>query len=391
MSRIRIGWGATLSIAALAAATLVGAACLLPAGTVAEANPPPPAQLATSSTKPPLFAASRFPPQRPAPADMILDWPRKLETEKPHPRNSTGEVEGPGTRSDEEEETVTNSGGRPRVKPEQVLAWRKQYPFRSLAGRLSYEAARAPKSSPPMTPQVEQSLHFPGGSIPGVLAANARKSSPPNTPQVEPPPSGEPVIVVMSMRGESFRLLHEEKVELFVAQSGFGSYRWPSFQERSSRFYELPEPEPIPLAKLPEGSEAGPMLALPATRAAAQAAGGVAQTMPSGEEIQSVHFWSSESFVNPESFGYVKNVENVVGFKSHAFRHKPGMPIDYARFVPLDAKPRSPQKQWELTRLELTSLLKHDTPRVYVSEHLPRMEELSSKRTRSASCTPEKT
>ena len=35
-----------------------------------------------------------------------------------------------------------------------------------------------------------------------------------------------------------------------------------------------------------------------------------------------------------------------------------------------------------MTRLELVSLLKHDTPKVYVAEHLPNMEELRDAETR---------
>ena len=40
------------------------------------------------------------------------------------------------------------------------------------------------------------------------------------------------------------------------------------------------------------------------------------------------------------------------------------------------------KEQWQIRRLELVSLLKHAEPAVYLSEHLPRMDELKKARTR---------
>jgi hypothetical protein len=54
----------------------------------------------------------------------------------------------------------------------------------------------------------------------------------------------------------------------------------------------------------------------------------------------------------------------VIGFVSHGF-HEP-------QWVGREAPPA-----WVLERLELVSLLKFDEPRVYVLDHLPRMDQLS--------------
>lgn len=250
--------------------------------------------------------------------------------------------------------------GPPKVTAEQVLAWRKQYPFQSLAGRLDYEAERAPKTSPPMTPDVAQRVKL--------------------EPQVG---SGS----IGKVRSESFRLLHEERVEDFVAQSGFGVARMPT-AERGPRYYALPEVPKLPLAKLPEnranGSPDDEILTLPLTREAARATGGVTRWMPTWNDMQWFHWTGATSFSDWESLGYVKSIDAVVGFSSHAFRRFPVPPSDLAQFVSRSESERNP-KYWKLVRLELVSLLKHETPRVYLSDYLPRMKDLSSQRTRELS------
>jgi hypothetical protein len=55
----------------------------------------------------------------------------------------------------------------------------------------------------------------------------------------------------------------------------------------------------------------------------------------------------------------------VAGFIAHAFHHPPLASLE------------DPQK-WTIDRLELVSLLHFDEPRVYLLDHLPRMDQLSS-------------
>lgn len=266
--------------------------------------------------------------------------------------------EGPGTQNDIQGALPVARPGA--VKPEQVLERRKQYPLKSLAGRLAYEADRAPKSAPPLTKEAEEAL---------TTRADRASGS--------------------EFRSNSLRLLHEEKVEEFVARSGFGAGRM-IFDPRSDQFYNLPEAEPVPLAKVPESSGDGRPLALPSTRDAAATAGGPMQFVPSVAEMQELHTRGTDSFASPWSFGYVKSIDQVAGFTSHGFLSRwltvfprmMGVTPGRAELPPDELQRR---KTWKLVRLELTSLLKHDKPRVYISENLPRMEDLASLKTRELS------
>ena len=58
----------------------------------------------------------------------------------------------------------------------------------------------------------------------------------------------------------------------------------------------------------------------------------------------------------PEGFGYLKDRRHVAGFVSHRFSQVP-----------------EPARRWRVQTLDLVSLLLHDEPRVYVSDHLPAM------------------
>jgi len=64
-------------------------------------------------------------------------------------------------------------------------------------------------------------------------------------------------------------------------------------------------------------------------------------------------------FVHPAGFGYVKDRQHVAGFRSHRFSQVPWT------------------REWEVTRLELVSLLRHSEPAVYMSERLPQMDALA--------------
>lgn len=60
------------------------------------------------------------------------------------------------------------------------------------------------------------------------------------------------------------------------------------------------------------------------------------------------------------------------GFDAHAFH-----------ISPADSVWRDSQVDWQLSRLELVSLLKHHPAAVYVSDHLPAMDELKDAPTRA--------
>jgi hypothetical protein len=73
-------------------------------------------------------------------------------------------------------------------------------------------------------------------------------------------------------------------------------------------------------------------------------------------------------FVHPNGFGYFKDRQNVAGFQSHHFSTN----VDTG-------------KQWRLHGLDLVGLLIHPKPVAYVSENLPRMDELRAAPTRELS------
>jgi hypothetical protein len=90
--------------------------------------------------------------------------------------------------------------------------------------------------------------------------------------------------------------------------------------------------------------------------------------------LRELHIESQVDFVNAKGFGDVQAREHVAGFQGHAFRTMPK----------LESGGERPQR-WTLQKLELVSLLKHEQPAVYLSEHLPRMDELREAKTRPPS------
>ena len=84
------------------------------------------------------------------------------------------------------------------------------------------------------------------------------------------------------------------------------------------------------------------------------------------DNIQDLHVAGALDFFDPIGFGAnLEPITKVIGFVPHAFHYPPRASLE------------DPQA-WTIERLELVSLLKFDEPRVYVLDHLPRMDQLSS-------------
>jgi hypothetical protein len=97
--------------------------------------------------------------------------------------------------------------------------------------------------------------------------------------------------------------------------------------------------------------------------------------MPPGEEsLRGLHEDGFLDFVNPKGFGVVWDRQRARGFQVHHFRKMPGL-----------AEPSAAKERWKVQRLELMSLLAHAGPAVYISDHLPRMDELRDAATRPLS------
>ena len=156
----------------------------------------------------------------------------------------------------------------------------------------------------------------------------------------------------------SIERVHDGFLRAFEAQSGFGGVRMRRLSLDATPL-ELPPPQPIPQ---------------PSPRPDSTSAGEVATAEPVAEDSGIEEFNQTQviEFANAEGFGEVgrdhrgpgsPNGSRVRGFQSHGFRTLPTGSVGDG---------------WQLARLELVSLLKHDPPAVYLSEHLPRMEELAS-------------
>lgn len=152
----------------------------------------------------------------------------------------------------------------------------------------------------------------------------------------------------------SLRILHEDTVQVFVDQQGFGVARMPRvtalmLQSRMSQ--RPPIPQPGPPSPSPWGTE-------------------LARTQPNSANAAdgwySLHENSVFDFINLDGFGFVKDRRHVVGFQEHQFSQLPETPM-----------------KWRIQRLDLVGLILHETPVVYLSEHLPRMAELRAAPTRS--------
>ena len=203
-----------------------------------------------------------------------------------------------------------------------ILAARRQFPLESIDKRLDYEAPLA------ATPSAVT-------NAPLVLAKLDRD---------------EQDYGQYGWRGQQLRRIHNHEYERFIRANGFGVTR-------------MPRPRVESIASRPLRDIAFDDLSNPNADAYDWRAGreGVARGT-----IHSAHERSRRDFLDPEGFGYIRTPRiEVAGFIQHAFHHHPmaGDPL---------------QSKWRLQRLELVSLLKFDEPRVYVLDHLPRMDQLSN-------------
>jgi hypothetical protein len=158
------------------------------------------------------------------------------------------------------------------------------------------------------------------------------------------------------MRIRSLERLHAGAVEQFVNSEGFGMGRRIAIPGRryleitdslTELNYDGPFPQP-PNLYLPSEPESGSI------------------TVGSDPVVYDSHEMNLDTFFGRFDFGYARDRDHVAGFRPHQFRKE------------ADAPPR-----WKVERLDLVGLLKYDEPVVYLSEHLPAMDELRDAPTRS--------
>ncbi len=226
---------------------------------------------------------------------------------------------------------------------------REKYPLQSISGRLAYEPA-APKldrARPDLA-----AVHLAAKTEQRLVEAERRRSD--------------------SRGGGSRRTmlqdLHTGTEHEFGLAPGFGDIRVTHIHISEKRL-ELPPAAPVPQPTRPatDGYEdSGRDLAANAVPADA------ANATPTVMELQSMHDAGQADFLDAERFGFVKDRGHVAGFQPHQFGQVPA----------LGRGNGPPPELWSVARLELISLLKHKTPVAYVSQNLPRMDELSAARTR---------
>jgi hypothetical protein len=164
--------------------------------------------------------------------------------------------------------------------------------------------------------------------------------------------------------------LHRRMVYDFTIAEGFGVGRmFPKGVRREA--IEIPE---LPGVTVPESSES-PAGETPSLAAGVPGGPGDADapaaSRPDYDALRAAHEAGVVDFANRTGFGYIASREQVFGFQSHGFRNLPEIGGEK------NAPPR-----WHIARLELVSLLKHETPVAYVSLKLPRMDELAAAATR---------
>lgn len=101
--------------------------------------------------------------------------------------------------------------------------------------------------------------------------------------------------------------------------------------------------------------------------------------LPSIEPMQHNHFNSENTFASAPSLGYIKSRNQVAGSQPHGLSF-------IQRLSTLKRRPwyNRAKELWAVRRMELVSLVKGETPGVYVSRNVPRMKGPPAERLRNA-------
>jgi hypothetical protein len=221
------------------------------------------------------------------------------------------------------------SGLRARQRAAELEAARVRYPVDSLAPRLTYEnsPSRADDSASP--PRLDAKV------VSSLTAAEKHVH--------------DFGLREYGSRRWELQALHERTYEHFIRAAGFGVGRMIL---PSPRRIERPALENIAFDSQPHDSGVNYF-----QRWRPYGNGGSCATPAR------VHETSRDDFLHPDGFGWIATPRiQVAGFVPHAFH---------------ESVRRDGSDHWGVERLELVSLLKFDAPRVYVLDHLPRMDQLS--------------
>ncbi|MBI1311502.1 hypothetical protein GC176_09360 [bacterium] len=248
---------------------------------------------------------------------------------------------------------------------------RTEYPVVSLSGRLAYEmrrpqsAARTDKAPRDDSTVAVEIAHEETGNlkIPNATSLPLSENVTANLVQFESDTEGAGDLWQL-------RMLHSESYEDFLRANGFGLVRMIRVSRGSiEREMEdtAPVPQPGPNDAIPELAES------PADLDADVVADSTSSFLNEGfalDALNSLHRADRKEFLRVSRFGYIESRQHAAGFQAHAFRS--------------EVRPPDPEfrQRLQVTRLELVSLLKFETPRVYVSDFLPDLEQLQDVPTR---------
>jgi hypothetical protein len=220
--------------------------------------------------------------------------------------------------------------------------YRERYPMESMSVRLGYERAHAVSAVSSTTTESalqerESAFEAYAWEIQGAVAE----------------------------REERLRYLHSSTVRHFVNSPGFGVARLLETPNE----YVLDQDalkDSIPLASLrPDDVEIKAL-----TPPVKSASDSLSQLAPASDDLRGFHHSGFANFLDPLRFGLIEDRDHVAGFISHRFYRGPSLPLEKER------------DHWFIQNLQLVSLLKHDPPAAYLSENLPRMDELRDAKTR---------
>ena len=205
-----------------------------------------------------------------------------------------------------------------------IAELRELFPIESLENRLAYEGKQ---------PSTEAAIRMPP-------AMNAKLIE------------DEQVFQQRDWRTIHLRQIHDREYEQFVRASGFGISRLGP-----------PRRETIELSPL---RDIDFVHSAPDDEQDSWISWNAGDIVDADSPIEKVHDASRIDFLDPYGYGnIIAPRTKVVRFVPHAFHHHP-----------LERSKEPPK--WSIDRVELVSLLKFDEPRVYVLDHLPRMDQLSS-------------
>ena len=240
--------------------------------------------------------------------------------------------------------------GKPKSSREtQVEELRRKFPYVSLSARLAYEDRQSREKivAPKLGADAKDQLRVTETQL-GWSQQNDR-------------------------RAKLLEALHALSVEDFIARQGFGISR---VRCSPLKAIDLPEPPSLPFAREDRDDAADNSQRRPSGIDSLLPAD--LSLVPSADLLTTFNQERGLDFVTPMRWGHVVDRDHVAGFQSHAFWRRPFLTHKLGKSTEAGAV----TSRWDVRRLELVSLLKHDKPLAYVSENMPRMEELKEAKTR---------